>query len=75
MSQIAQERKTGAFLAICVTLIVAISASYKLRHFFAINACHIKSQFLIILMIVYSINANNNILLLAYALVPIENKE
>jgi hypothetical protein len=65
VSQIAQERETGAFLAICVAPIAAISASYKLRRFFAINACYIKSQFPMMLMIVYSINANDNILLLA----------
>jgi len=65
VSQIAQEKETGAFLAICIAPAIAISASYKLRRFFAINTCYIKSQFLIMLMIVYSIDANDNILLLA----------
>jgi zinc finger SWIM domain-containing protein 3 len=75
MSQIKWDKETGAFLAVCVAPSATISASYRLRRFFAIDACHTKSQFPMMLMIVCSIDANNNVLPLLWALVPTENEE
>ncbi len=70
-----QDVEIGAFLAVCVAPTIAISASYRLRRFFTIDTCYTKSQFPMMLMIVYSININDNVLPLLQALVPIENEE
>ena len=43
VSQIQWDEETGAFLAVCVAPAATISASYRLRCFFAIDACHTKS--------------------------------
>ena len=75
MSQIQWDKEIGAFEAVCVAPAIIILASYRLRRFFAIDACHTKSQFPMILMIVCGINANDNMLLLLWALVPTENEE
>jgi hypothetical protein len=75
VSQIALDEETGAFLAACIAPAAAISASYRLRRFFAIDACHTKSQFPMMLMIVCGIDANDNVLPLSWALVPTENEE
>jgi hypothetical protein len=65
MSQLECDNETSAFLALCVAPIAAVLASYRLRRFFAIDACHTKSQFPIMLIIVCGIDANDNILPLA----------
>ena len=59
----------------CVAPAATVSASHRLRRLFAINASYAKSQFPIILIIVYSIDTNDNVLLLSWALVPTENEE
>ena len=75
VSQIQWDEETGAFEAVCVAPAATVSASYRLRRFFAIDACHTKSQFPMMLMIVCGLDANNNVLLLSWALVPTENEE
>jgi hypothetical protein len=46
-----------------------------LRPFTAIDACHTKSKFCMMLMLCVGIDANDNVLPLAWALVPTENQE
>ena len=46
-----------------------------LRKFVALDACHTRSKFHMMLIIVVGINANDNILPLSWALVPTENEE
>jgi hypothetical protein len=75
VSQMKWDEETGTFLAACVAPAAAISASYRLRRFFAIDACHTKSQFPMMLMIACGIDANDNVLPLSWALVPTENEE
>ena len=66
--------KIGFKLLLLRALIAIRQASYNLCRFFATDACHIKSQFLIMLMIFYSLDSINNILLLAWALVSTKNE-
>ena len=49
----------GAFEAACVALAAIIFASERLRRFYAIDACHTKSRFPMMLMIVVSIDTND----------------
>lgn len=46
-----------------------------LRKFVALDACHTRSKFHMMLMIAVGIDANDNILPLSWALVPTENEE
>ena len=41
----------------------------------ALDACHTRSKFRMMLIVAVGIDANDNVLLLSWALVPIENKE
>jgi hypothetical protein len=56
------DEETGAFKAAAFAPQAIIKAHAYLRQFWAINACHTKSQYRIMLMICYSIDANSNIL-------------
>jgi hypothetical protein len=53
------------FKAYAITPSACISASRRLRPFFALDACHTKSQFPIILIIFVNINACENVVLLS----------
>ena len=66
---------SGAFLAVAIAPAATRSASGRLRRFFAIDACHIKSQFPMMLLIICGIDANDNVLPLSWALVPTENEQ
>src|SRR5262245_28001345 len=46
-----------------------------MRKFTALDACHTKSKYSMILMIAVGIDANSNVLPLAWALVPTESEE
>jgi hypothetical protein len=56
------DKKTGAFEAAAFAPQATIKAYAYLRQFWAIDACHIKSQYRMILMICCGINANSNVL-------------
>ena len=62
VSQILWDKETGAFIAVSIAPVAIKVASYILRRFFAIDACHTKSQYPMILMIACGINANDNVL-------------
>ena len=64
----------GRFQAAAIAPAATRQASYNLRRFFAIDACHTKSQFPMMLMIFCGLDSNDNVLLLAWALVPTENE-
>ena len=64
-SQLKTCQVTGAFKAVAITPSATINASRYIRGFYALDACHIKSQFPMMLMIAVSINANNNVVPLA----------
>ena len=61
---------SGAFLAIAIAPAAIRDSSGCLRRFFAIDACHTKSKFPMMLMIAYGIDANDNVIPLSWALVP-----
>jgi hypothetical protein len=65
---------TGAFLAAAVAPGATRSACIQMRRFYDIDACHIKSQFSMMLMVAVGIDANDNILPLAWAVVPTKNE-
>ena len=50
------------FLAVAITPAAIRAASGILRRFFAIDACYIKSQFPMMLMIACSIDVNDNVI-------------
>ena len=64
VSQIQWDEETGAFEAVCIAPAATVSASYRLRRFFTIDTYYTKSRFPMMLMIIYSINTNDNVLLL-----------
>ena len=66
---------TGEFEALAIAPGPCRSASTALRPYTGLDGTHTKSRFRMMLLIATGIDANGQILLLAWALVPTENKE
>jgi hypothetical protein len=56
------DKETGAFKAVAFASQAIIKTHVYLWQFWAIDACHTKSQYRMILIICYNINTNGNIL-------------
>ena len=63
------------FEAAAFALAALKQAFQWIRKFVALDACHTRSKFRIMLMIAVGIDANDNVLPLSWALVPTENEE
>lgn len=66
-------KATGYFQAAFFALAGTWQSSRWLRTFFGVDGTHTSSRFRMTLLIVVGIDANNETLLLAWALVPIKN--
>jgi len=69
------DKETRRFQAIAFALSATIHAHRFLRNFVAFNACYTKSKYLMTLMIAVRIDANDNAIPLAWALVLTESEE
>jgi hypothetical protein len=75
LGRLSYNEETGWFEAAAFALSATINACWNIRRFVVLDACHTKSKYLIMLMIAVGIDANNNAIPLAWALVPTESKE
>jgi hypothetical protein len=67
--------ETGRFKATAFALSATINACRNIQRFVALDACYTKSKYLMMLMIAVGIDANDNAIPLAWALVPTESEE
>jgi hypothetical protein len=65
LGRLSYNKETGRFEAAAFAPSAAINACRNIRKFVALDACHTKSKYLIMLMIVVRIDANNNAIPLA----------
>src|SRR5215212_7149039 len=69
------DEDTGRFEAAAFAPSATIYACQYIRRFIALDACHAKSKYPMMLMIAVGIDANDNVIPLSWALVPTENEE
>ena len=69
-----QNSNTNAFKAFAVAPGPNRRAFSCLRNFVALDGAHMRGRYPMTLLVATALNGNNNIVLLAFALVPIENK-
>jgi hypothetical protein len=69
------DEDTGRFEAAAFAPSATINACRNIRKFVALDACHTKSKYPMMLMIAVGIDANDNAIPLSWALVPTENEE
>jgi transposase-like protein len=75
LGKLEYDEETGHFQAAAFAPSATIHAHQFLRNFVAFDACHTKSKYPMTLMIAVGIDANNNAIPLAWALVPTESEE
>ena len=73
--KIRAHRTTSHFQAAFFALAATRHATKSLQVFYSVDGTHTSSRFRIILLLLGSIDANKEVLLLAWALVPIENEQ
>jgi len=75
LGRLSYDEETGRFEAAAFAPSATINAYRNIRKFVALDACHTKSKYPMMLMIVVGIDANDNAIPLAWALVPTESEE
>jgi len=75
LGRLSYNEETGRFEAAAFALSATINACWNIRRFVALDACHTKSKYPIMLMIAVGIDVNDNAIPLAWALVPTESEE
>jgi len=73
--RLSYDEETGRFEAAAFALSATINACSNIQRFVVLDACHTKSKYLIMLMIAVGIDANDNAIPLAWALVLTESEE
>ena len=69
------DEDTSRFEAAAFAPSATINACRSIQKFVALDACHTKSKYPMMLMIAVGIDANDNAIPLSWALVPTENEE
>jgi hypothetical protein len=69
LSRLSYDKDTSQFEAAAFALSTTINACQNIWKFVVLDACHLKSKYLIMLMIAVRLDANNNAIPLAWALV------